>query len=114
MRPEQLDAVRKMERLIAQVRTSIDPKIPAQVVQTFLIVALNEGATVTEIAQHVGSNLSTVSRHLLDLGDYDRRQQPGYKLVERTLDPKELRKVNYVLTPKGRLLVDALARVMAD
>src|SRR3546814_10232505 len=83
---------------------AIGPTIPTQLVQTFVDVALNEGKSLGELAELVGSNASTVSRHLLDLGERNRRMEPGYGLVDRRVDPMELRKNSYFLTPKGKAL----------
>src|SRR3546814_14747877 len=76
--------------------------------QTFVDVALNEGKSLGELAELVGSNASTVSRHLRDLGERNRRMEPGYGLVDRRVDPMELRKNSYFLTPKGKALAASI------
>jgi DNA-binding MarR family transcriptional regulator len=111
---EQKRTLRKLDRVLMQFRTAIDPNVPAQLAQTFVAVALNEGASLTEIANVVGTALSTASRHLADLGDRNRKKESGYKLVHREQDAMELRKNIYTLTPKGRLLAEALAHAMKD
>ncbi|BDW81108.1 hypothetical protein MACH24_05460 [Erythrobacter sp. Dej080120_24] len=97
-----------------QVRTSIDPLVPTQMVQAFLTVAANEGSSLTEIADKLGTNLSTASRQLLDLADRNRKGGEGYKLVDRQIDPKNLRINRYTLTPKGKLLLDQLIEILED
>lgn len=104
--------IKRLDRALRQVRMSIDPLVPTQLVQAFLTVAANEGMTLTEIAEKLGTNLSTASRQLLDLSDRNRKMEPGYQLVSRQTDPTNLRVNRYTLTPKGKLLVDELVDIM--
>src|SRR3546814_20819130 len=94
--------LKNFRRALLQVRAAIGPTIPTQLVQTFVDVALNEGKSLGELAELVGSNASTVSRHLLDLGERNRRMEPGYGLVDRRVDPMELRKNSYFLRSDER------------
>ena len=105
-------AADNLERLFAQVRTSIDPTVPTQLVHAFIAVARNEGSTLTDLAERLGANISTASRHLLDLGERNRKKEPGYDLVESRTDPTSLRSKNYTLTPKGKLLWGTLLDIM--
>jgi DNA-binding MarR family transcriptional regulator len=104
--------IKRLDRALRQVRMSIDPLVPTQLVQAFLTVAANEGLTLTEISDKLGTNLSTASRQLLDLSDRNRKMEPGYQLVCRTVDPSNLRVNRYTLTNKGKLLVDELVEIM--
>ena len=106
--------LKRFERAVGQVRTSIDPLVPTQLVQAFLTVAMEEGMTLTEISERLGTNLSTASRQLLDLGERNRKMEPGYMLVNRIVDPNNLRVNRYTLTPKGKLLVNQLVDIMED
>lgn len=112
MTDQELKAVRKVDTLLSQFRSSIDPNIPAQMLQTFMAVAMNEGKSLTEIAEVVSANLSTASRHLLELGDRNRRMEPGYGLVARNPDPMNLRQNAYSLTAKGKLLLANIIKIM--
>ena len=114
MTEKDVRAARKADRLLSQFRTSIDPNIPAQMLQTFMTVALNEGKSLTQIAELVSSNISTTSRHLLELGERNRRMEPGYNLVERKTDPMNLRQNAYTLTVKGKLLLANVIKIMED
>lgn len=106
--------IKRLERALRQVRTAIDPTVPTQLVQAFLAVGLHEGQTLTELADLLGTNISTASRQLLDLGERNRKMEPGYGLVDRKVDPMNLRVNRYTLTPKGRLLIRELAAIMKD
>ena len=105
-------ALRRFERALRQARTAVDPTAPTALVQAFVIVALGEGKSLTELAKDLGSSASTVSRHLLDLGERNRKMEPGYGLVDRRVDPMELRKNIYTLTPRGKLLAASIIDAM--
>ena len=106
--------LRKLYRALRIVRTAIDPLVPTQMVQAFLAVALTEGHTLTEIAEVLGTNISTASRQLLDLGERNRRMEPGYQLVESRADPMNLRTNRYTLSPKGRMLAKELVDILKE
>ncbi|KMS60220.1 MarR family transcriptional regulator [Novosphingobium barchaimii LL02] len=114
MTDEERIAIRKLYRAQRQVRASIGPQVPSQVVQAFLAVADNEGLTLTELADILGTNVSTASRQMLDLSDRNRKMEAGHNLISRTPDPMNLRVNRYTLTPKGRILIQELAETMKD
>ena len=86
------------------------PGIPLAVVQAFLLVCLHEGASLRELCQLSGQPQSTLSRHLLDLGQFDRKMEPGLKLVAWRHPPEELRRKEYYLTPRGSVLRQKVLR----
>lgn len=112
MTEQEIKAVTKVDRLLGEFRSSIDPNIPAQMLQTFMAVAMNEGKSLTEYAELVSANLSTASRHMLELGDRNRRLEAGYGLVVRTPDPMNLRQNAYTLSRKGKLLLANIVKIM--
>lgn len=71
------------------------PQIPASMIEAFLLVAMNEGCSLREIVQLSGKPQSTMSRHLLDLGERNRNREPGLGL----------------LTPRGKAL---LRRILSE
>jgi len=75
---------------------------------SFLMVAMFEGRSLREYADMLGCSHSTMSRHLLDLGEQNRKREPGMMLIEQRPDTDDRRKNVYCLTPKGKALVDAL------
>lgn len=107
-------ALSVIDKLLSQFRTSIDPTVSVQLVQTFICVAMAEGQTLGGIAEKLGANSSTASRHILDLGEYNRRREPGYMLVEGKTSPDDLRAKHYYLTPKGKLLAKTVARIISE
>ncbi len=114
MTSEDMKALRRVNRILSLCRSVISPVVPVQIVQAFMAVALNEGLSLTEIAQSCGGNLSTASRHIIDLSDRNRKKEQGYGLVYRTEDAMEIRKNNYFLTPKGKLLASQLIDILKD
>lgn len=114
MTQNDIEAFKRFDRAIRYMRSSIDPLVPSQVIAAFNAVAMNEGITLTELANILGTNVSTASRQLLDLGERNRKMEQGYMLVDRKQDPNNLRVNRYTLTPKGRLLFQEIASIMKD
>jgi DNA-binding MarR family transcriptional regulator len=90
----------------------VNPTMPLQLAFTFLLVARNEGLPVTEYAKRAGMAPGVMARNLLDLGEYNRRREPGLELVEERVDPMDRRIHRKFLTHKGRRLVGAVTRAM--
>jgi DNA-binding MarR family transcriptional regulator len=82
--------------------------IPARAVQAFVLVAQKEGRTVGELAKLAGCAQSTMSRNLLDLGDHDRRMEPGAGLVVGKVSVENRRERVYSLSRQGRKLLEKL------
>ena len=95
----------KTLNLLLQEFVEIKPSANVAQVQTFLIVAIHEGCSLTDIVKTTGWSQSTISRHLLDLGPFLRDKSPGFGLISNERDPMELRKNIYMLTDRGRALV---------
>lgn len=85
---------------------SVSPTMPVGEAMMFVAVAINEGSSLTELAEITDAKKSTASRYLLNLSEKRRTGQPGYGVVQREVDPDELRRNMYSLTPLGRKLVD--------
>jgi DNA-binding MarR family transcriptional regulator len=68
-----------LERLlrVLDVLRGLNPTMPIQLAQTLLLVALNEGASLSDLAQKIDAKNSTISRHLRDLGARNRKLEPG-------------------------------------
>ena len=112
MTDQDRSVAKKIDLVLYQFRTSIDRNVPAQMLQSFMAVAMTEGKSLTEIAALVGANVSTASRHMLELGDRNRKMEPGYGLVTRTADPMNLRQNAYTLSSKGRLLLRSILQII--
>lgn len=99
--------------MLFQAFRQVDQTMPMQLAYTFLLVALHDGISVTEVADLAGFRLATASRHLLDLGERNRKKEPGLGLVKSEVDPDELRRKIYTLTPKGRNLYNTILNAMS-
>lgn len=86
----------------------LSPTMPVGEVQMFLLVALHEGSSLTDLAEYADMKKSTASRYLLDLSDKTRSGAPGFALITRESDPGELRKNMYALTDKGKRILSSL------
>lgn len=86
----------------------VNQGMPAAQIYVLLLVALNEGKSLVELSQMSGLPQATISRYLLDLSDKLRNGGTGFKLVNREIDPEELRKNMYSLAPKGRHLIKSM------
>jgi DNA-binding MarR family transcriptional regulator len=86
--------------------------MPLQYVATFLLVATDEGKSVTEYANKAGLTQSVMTRHLLDMGEFNRYREEGFNLIEQVIDPMDRRSHLARLTVKGRGLVARLGRAL--
>ena len=87
--------------------------MPLQYVTAFLLVAMEEGHSVSEYARRLGISPSLMTRHLSDLGDTNRYHEAGFGLVEHYDDPKDKRFRFVRLTPKGRGVVGQIVRALS-
>ena len=85
---------------------------PVSLLQAFYAVCEEEGLSVEEYAKRVELPQSTMSRHLLDLGEHNREGEPGLRLVTSRLS-LDARRHEYVLTERGRLLFNKIEEAMA-
>jgi DNA-binding MarR family transcriptional regulator len=87
--------------------------MPLQYITAFLLVALKEGQTVTELARGAGTSQSLMTRHLADLSQSNRHHKDGYDLIEGSTDPMDRRAKRQRLTAKGQRLVGHLLGALA-
>jgi DNA-binding MarR family transcriptional regulator len=102
------DALRTAFDVMETLRSARD-NMSVQLAQSLILVALNEGSSLRDLQLKTQWSMSTMSRHLLDLGERNRHMEPGLDLVVMRQNPMELRRNEYRLTKKGRTL---LARVI--
>ena len=101
----------ELEHFGRKLLVALEPvrEMPANKVMTLMTVAIKEGLTVDDYAKRAGISPTTMSRHLLDLGDTDRNKKAGLGLVEGRVNITNQRERVYQLTPKGRSLVTKVA-----
>jgi DNA-binding MarR family transcriptional regulator len=108
-----------IERVIRalEVFRDLDRGIPLSEILTFLLTASDpEGDTTQQgLADAAGATLSTVNRHLLHLGKWDRNKEPGLELIQQVTSPTNFSKKDRKLTPKGiRVLERFLATLKGE
>lgn len=89
---------------------AIRSTMPASAVQAFLLVAEKEGLSVNEYAKKANLPPTTMSRHLLDMGERTRNYEAGAGLIEGADNLMNLREKQYRLTPKGRALLASITQ----
>jgi DNA-binding MarR family transcriptional regulator len=85
---------------------------PVTLIEAFLAVCIEEGLSVQEYAKRAKIPVTTMSRHLLDLGDRNRKMKPGLGLVTSRTNPLNRRQREYMLTERGRSLLGKMTLVM--
>jgi DNA-binding MarR family transcriptional regulator len=88
-----LDLLRRIQK--------VDPEFPIQYAICLTEISLDEGLSVTTLADRAGLALSTVSRIIGALSDYRQRGEP-YGFIEVKVSPVERRRKELYMTPKGR------------
>lgn len=73
---------------------------------TFLQVAIQQNLTVSPLAARCGISAAVMSRHLGDLGAFNRRREPGLGLVAMVQQAHgDRRERRVILTDRGAALV---------
>lgn len=101
---QEREALQRLFRALRHFRAMMGPTVPTQVVQAFLAVALEEDKPLHEYAAELGTNLSTASRHFMDLGDRNRWKGEGHMLIQRQRNPMNEREVLMSLSGQGKLM----------
>jgi DNA-binding MarR family transcriptional regulator len=93
---------------------TLNTKVVATVplLQLLLMVAMRPHKTVGELAKAAGVANGTVSRQLADLSNVGRSGDPGLCLIERRMNPFDLRYSTNILSPKGAALVKKITAAM--
>lgn len=84
---------------------NVHPEMSIQMAHVFFLCALNQGESLTYIANLTNYPLPSMSRKVSDLGARNREGKPGLGLVETKIDPTEFRKKQIYLTSRGSALM---------
>ena len=95
-----------------ELSRSIVGAMPVSIVQTFLLVAMKEDCTVTELAQAAGVSTGTMSRQLADLSSVNRYGEVGLGLIEQHVQIYDRRHTKNRLSVKGRAFAHRIAGAM--
>lgn len=102
---------RRLLKIIEEFR-KLDPDMQMPMAASFLLVALNEGISRTEVMQHLGVAGSTATRNLMGLMEKGRLGRPGHGLVDQEVNPDERRWRMHYLSPKGRLVLRSMLALL--
>ena len=91
----------------------IDPEFPLQYAICFGEIALEEGLSLTQLAEKAGMPLSTVSRIVGALSSHRQKGVP-YGLVKVTVVPEERRRKQLTLTTRGRAVMSGITALIAE
>ncbi len=89
----------------------LDPEFPIQYGICLAEIALNEGLSLTQLADKTGLALSTVSRIVGALSNYRSNNQP-FGLLEMKVSKQERRRKELFLTHKGWSVIRSLNAVL--
>jgi DNA-binding MarR family transcriptional regulator len=103
--------LRRLYKVVDAMR-DVDAILPIQTFAAFLVVALEDGQSITAIGDKIGLSQSAASRNLSSLAEWDWRKKTGLKLVEYRQDRMNLSVKTCHLTPKGQKLVQSFVDIL--
>jgi DNA-binding MarR family transcriptional regulator len=98
--------------LLIEAFRAIRRTMPLQHVYAFLLIALEQGRSVSEYAKRAGTTQAVMTRILFALSSRGRRRQPGYRLVQQMVDPQDARRTQAFLTVRGNALVHEMVQLI--
>jgi DNA-binding MarR family transcriptional regulator len=96
-----MDAFRAVRRIM-----------PMQHAYAFLLVALEQGHSVSEYAKRAAVSQAVMTRILFSLGSSGQGRAPGYGLVQQVEGREDARKHQTFLTAKGKALMREIVRLV--
>lgn len=109
--------VRALFAVIQEFR-ELDSDMQMPMAATFLLVALNDDISRTEVMHTLDVAGSTATRNLMGLMEAGRLGRPGHALIDQRVNPNERRWRMHSMTPKGRevlsRLIGHVKRAMQD
>lgn len=94
--------------LLLRELQKIDPEFPLQYAVCLCEIAMDEGLSLTRLAQKTGMALSTVSR-IVGALSRDRQKGPPYGLVRVVVSAAERRRRELYLTARGKAVIESIA-----
>ena len=107
--PDLVELAKKYERSL-NVLWAVDDKMNIRQVTALLMVYCDEGQPVTHYADKYKIALSVMGRDFLDMGEKNRKGNPGLGLFEKDRTSSDLRKAPVYLTDQGRVHVEKLLK----
>ena len=95
-----------------QLFRELDGDMQMPMAASFLLVALNDGVSRTEVMNTLEVAGSTATRNLMGLMESGRLGRPGHGLIDQKVNPDERRWRMHSLTPKGKKFLRRLAQIL--
>lgn len=95
-----------------QLFRELDGDMQMPMAASFLLVALNDGVSRTEVMRELGVAGSTATRNLMGLMESGRLGRPGHALINQRVNPEERRWRMHSLSPKGRRFLKKLVAIL--
>jgi DNA-binding MarR family transcriptional regulator len=93
--------------------SNLDKDMPLQMIRTMLCICIDEGIGPHELGRRMGVAGAVTSRHVSDLGEYNRYKAEGYNLIEQRMDVQDRRFRKAYLTPDGVTFRRTLLRALS-
>jgi DNA-binding MarR family transcriptional regulator len=91
----------------------VDSEFPLNYSICLAHIALNEGLSLTQLAEKTGLGLSTISRIVAAMSDF-RPNGQSYGLIDLKVSPQERRRKELTLTPKGWTVIRSVGAVLEN
>lgn len=98
-------SIKGLSEVIDLIRL-MDREVPAQVVATFLYVAMHEGCHKSALEEDLGLTTASGSRNTDWLTTQHRLNKPGLDLIIKEVDPTNRRRTTLRLSNKGKALIN--------
>jgi DNA-binding MarR family transcriptional regulator len=102
-----MERMKDFLRLLREMQ-KIDPEFPLQYAVCLTIISMNEGLSVSTLADKSGLSLSTVSRIVGALSQSRQKGGEPYGLVRVEISAIERRRKEIYLTAKGRAFIHTM------
>ncbi|HET20439.1 MAG TPA: MarR family transcriptional regulator [Chromatiales bacterium] len=105
--------LRKLQQGVAFIRQS-ESEFSIVALHALLIIASDEGCTVSDVQAKLGVTKAAASRNVHTLGDQDNRRGdlPPMGLISIKVDSADIRRKRLYLTDKGRGFLNGLADII--
>ena len=107
-----MERIKDFLKLLRELQ-KIDPEFPLQYAVALSVISLNEGLSISALAQETKLSLSTVSRIVGALSSTRQKGEP-YGLVHVKISPHERRRKEIYLTTKGNLFIESINELLGN
>jgi len=97
-----------------EVLRNEDDQMPAQRISAFMYICQHDGATMRQVADAIGMDLSTANRNMAALGKTHRTGKAGHDLIIKEHDAADPRRFTLHLSTKGKRVKETLNSLMGN